>query len=713
MLKFFKNSIQIIFIFIIILMIIVNLFSFGDNLGLVILFLLLILGFSIIVIFLYKKEKLQFRNIKYVLIAFLALGILIRIYLIFNINIILNSDFAFFYEHALGIINGNLPDPYYLSYNGYAYNFAYVLSIIIKVFGKSVTNILLFNLFLQIVTIFIINKISKLIINNETVSLFISVLWFLLPTVIFANLLVSTETLFILLFMISIYFIIKFIENKSLKLNLVNIIFLGICLSITNSIRPLMLVFIIAVIIMVGLNFKNKVQIFSLIIMVGSYFILGQVINRVDELKIGESLKSGAIGWSVYYGSSVDHCGAWNLEDNAYISERIIGNDKTGDKLLVSDAIKRYHDAGIIKTGKLMSCKFKSLWSDNNSTYVFAKTNMASEDSSFNFDKYEIPLKVISDTLVMVILIVVLMTSFLNFSAQNNTSLLIELSIIGYVLSNLIVCLNGRYNFPIYPLLLMLFVNVFKNIKIKDRMLEPVLVKMKKPKVLLIVPAYNEAESITKTCDKILKNKRRYDFVVINDGSTDDTEKIIRKNNYNYINLVNNLGIGGAVQTGYKYALENDYDIAIQFDGDGQHDINYIEKIIKPIQNGEAEFVIGSRFIGEQEGFKSTKFRRLGITILSSLITLLTDETFTDPTSGFRAANRNVINLFAKNYPAEYPEPESINYLIKNKIKIKEVPVKMQERTAGLSSITALKSGYYMINVCLSMIIATMRKEND
>jgi len=217
--------------------------------------------------------------------------------------------------------------------------------------------------------------------------------------------------------------------------------------------------------------------------------------------------------------------------------------------------------------------------------------------------------------------------------------------------------------------------------------------------------------NIENTVNKIIKynrtSKNDINYIVINDGSTDKTEEICRKNNFNVINLINNLGIGGAVQTGYKYAHINNYDVAIQFDGDSQHDENYIDKLVEEIKKG-ADFVIGSRFVEELSEFKSTGTRRLGIKIISFLINLCTKTKVYDPTSGFRAANKKVINEFVNNYPTEYPEPESTVRLITKGMKIKEIPVEMHERKHGVSSIKPLKSIYYMFNVCISIIITSI-----
>lgn len=234
-------------------------------------------------------------------------------------------------------------------------------------------------------------------------------------------------------------------------------------------------------------------------------------------------------------------------------------------------------------------------------------------------------------------------------------------------------------------------------------------------KVLLIVPAYNEEKNILKTYKKIMdynkKNKTDYDVIVINDGSKDETENILIRNNIPHISLIHNLGIGGAVQTGYKYAYENDYDIAVQFDGDGQHDINYVKDIIEPLINRNCDFTIGSRYKDKNVSeFKSTFTRRIGIRLISYIIKLVTHKKVFDTTSGFRACNKAIIREFALEYPTEYPEPITTTELLKKHYKLCEIPVSMNERQAGESSIRAWKNVYYMVNVYLSIIMVGIRR---
>lgn len=223
-------------------------------------------------------------------------------------------------------------------------------------------------------------------------------------------------------------------------------------------------------------------------------------------------------------------------------------------------------------------------------------------------------------------------------------------------------------------------------------------------KCLLIIPAYNEAENIEKVVDNIVQNYPEYDYIIVNDGSKDNTEKICLKNGYCVLNLPINLGIGGAVQTGYCYARDNDYDVAVQIDGDGQHDVGYLAEMIKLIENGQADVVIGSRFV-EKEGFQSSQIRRIGIKFLSGLAKMLTGVRVKDITSGYRAVNRMFINIFAEDYPSDYPEPEAMVIAAVYGGKIREYPVVMRERENGESSITLKKSVYYMIKVTLAMMI--------
>lgn len=226
-------------------------------------------------------------------------------------------------------------------------------------------------------------------------------------------------------------------------------------------------------------------------------------------------------------------------------------------------------------------------------------------------------------------------------------------------------------------------------------------------KLLVIIPAYNEQDNIEKTIQDVKAHMPEADYIVVNDCSSDGTRAILQKIHAAYLDLPFNLGIGGGVQTGYRYALEQGYDIAIQFDGDGQHDASYIKDLIAPIESGQADVAIGSRFV-KNEGFQSSILRRLGIRFLSGLIKLLCGVKVKDVTSGMRAVNREMIEKFSHNYSQDYPEPEAILFSGLVNAKIVEVPVQMRERQGGTSSINVVRSVYYMVKVSIALVITRM-----
>lgn len=226
---------------------------------------------------------------------------------------------------------------------------------------------------------------------------------------------------------------------------------------------------------------------------------------------------------------------------------------------------------------------------------------------------------------------------------------------------------------------------------------------MAEPRVLVIIPAYNEEDNIVATVSNVVA--AGYDYIVVNDGSKDRTLSLCREQGLRVLDLPQNLGIGGAVQAGHKFAQRYGYDIDIQFDGDGQHDAGYLSELVSCVCDG-ADLVIGSRFLEKTEGFKSTFMRRMGKTWLSGFLRLFAGIRVADPTSGFRACNRRAIDLFCASYPIDYPEPESIAVAARRGLSIREIPVVMHERQGGTSSINALASVYYMIKVSLAIAIA-------
>ena len=228
-------------------------------------------------------------------------------------------------------------------------------------------------------------------------------------------------------------------------------------------------------------------------------------------------------------------------------------------------------------------------------------------------------------------------------------------------------------------------------------------------KILVIIPAYNEEGSVGKVVEEVHTHLPQAEVLVVNDGSTDLTSEIAKSKGAIVLDLPFNLGIGGAMQAGYQYANEKGYDIAIQVDGDGQHDPKEIGKLLKALEEKKIDMAIGSRFIGDL-GYKSSTMRRIGISIFSQVISMIVGQRITDPTSGFRASNRKAIQLFASNYPQDYPEPEVVILLHQCHLKMEEVPVGMSERYSGESSITKIRSIYYMVKVLLAIFVDCFKK---
>ena len=227
-------------------------------------------------------------------------------------------------------------------------------------------------------------------------------------------------------------------------------------------------------------------------------------------------------------------------------------------------------------------------------------------------------------------------------------------------------------------------------------------------KKLIIIPAYNERHNLASVILDIQRYAPTFDYIVINDCSTDDTRSLCETEGYRTVHLVQNLGIGGAVQTGYFFAKKYNYDIAVQFDGDGQHDARYLTKMAEKMIEEQADVVIGSRFI-EKEGFQSTRLRQAGIHFLSGLIACIHKRKIFEVTSGLRMVNRRVIDDCCVYYPSDYPEPETLASLIRHHYRIIEVPVTMRTRQEGRSSITPVRSLYYMLKVSLAILVDAMK----
>jgi glycosyltransferase involved in cell wall biosynthesis len=238
------------------------------------------------------------------------------------------------------------------------------------------------------------------------------------------------------------------------------------------------------------------------------------------------------------------------------------------------------------------------------------------------------------------------------------------------------------------------------------RSADPRLVALRR---IAIVPAFNEEDCVSRVIDEIRAFDPELEIVVVDDGSVDRTSAAAAAKGAQVVRLPFNLGIGGAVQTGFRFAFENGFELAVRVDGDGQHDPAELPKLLGPVLAGEADIVVGSRFAG-RGGYRSSRPRRVGITILARVVSLLVRQRVTDPTSGFQALNRHAIALFAADYPHDYPEVEATVMVFKHRLRLTEVPVQMRERVAGRSSIGALASVYYMVKVLLAIVVAMFRR---
>jgi len=227
---------------------------------------------------------------------------------------------------------------------------------------------------------------------------------------------------------------------------------------------------------------------------------------------------------------------------------------------------------------------------------------------------------------------------------------------------------------------------------------------------IAIVPALNEELTVPRVIDELRAFDAGLVIVVVDDGSADRTAEAAAAKGAVVIRLPFNLGIGGAVQTGFRFAFEHDFDVAVRVDGDGQHDPAQLTRILQPVLRGEADIVVGSRFAAGEGGYRSSRSRRVGIRLLAWVVSRIAGQRVTDTTSGFQALNRRGIALFARDYPHDYPEVEATVMVFRHRLRLQEVPVSMRERGGGSSSITALRSIYYMVKVLLALFVGLFRR---
>ena len=573
-------------------------------------------------------------------------------------------------------------------------------------------------LIMGLATIFVVYKTIR-IYTNKYISAF-SCLFFLSAQYIWMDNIILTETPFILLFSLLIYHTFKLPITNSSKDYICIVIFYLLALLIRPNIGIYPLFLIIYLLIKkydIRLMFKQLIIAFIALMIVlvpwtiRNYKIFGKFIPLTYG--VGNPLLLGTYQGTGYpldseldYSLNVDnkmpeemeyYLNNFDYKDNYMARYYLLEKDNLKAKYRIHEWWQK-DKASMIKS------------------YFYIKP-VSLLTSPFYWEEILGIKKPIVSFFLKIELILTVISSVIIIMSKKNINELIFLILVMFsqVALYSYTFVTSRYGITLF-FMRYLIIGLGINACIAKKV-EKIEMKRKKVKnVLIIVPAYNEELNIVKTVNKIIKynkkSKYNIDYIVINDGSYDNTKEICEENKYNTVNLISNLGIGGAVQTGYKYALKNNYDVAIQFDGDGQHDENYIETLIKEIEKGN-NFVIGSRFISNLSKFKSSSTRRFGIKILSILIKICTGQRIYDPTSGFRAADKMIIREFSEKYPTEYPEPESTVYLLKKGYNISEVGAEMHEREFGTSSIKPLKSIYYMFSVCISILITsiTWRKQ--
>lgn len=513
-----KKVAQIILIILLLGILIVNIASLN-----IISFIILIL-FLITIILIPNNIKIKIKENKKILwiIAIIVfISLVLRIILIHKLDYNLTSDFELYFNTAKEILKGNISNKYYLSFNGYVYFFSSILSFIFKIFGESIKVALYFNLVCQIITTYLLYKIISLKHKNNYPFIG-AALWFTLPTVFFNTFLISTENLFMLFFLLTIYLLYKIIDIKEIKVkNYLQFIVLGILVSIANNIRPIMLIFIIALIIYYILTKKRVKEYLCLIITIIMFIISNNYINNLIENKFDTTLKSGALEWSIYFGTNYEICGGWSEEDSIKAFQIL---ENSGSKKLLKESFNRFWTLNNNKKILLGMCKYYRLWSDSNSSYTYFDLV-----TKMDFTKYTVFFDQISKLIVIFILFKIIKNIIYEIKNKKNSHMFLKIFIIGYILANLLIVVNGRYNYILYPLLLIIIIKEGNENQMKEKISKLVNVYKKYGFIGFCkkLRAYIIANYLDKISLEVIFKKRKYKNLIKEILIKNDYERII------------------------------------------------------------------------------------------------------------------------------------------------------------------------------------------
>ena len=436
MINFLKRTIKLILLGLLIVMFIANIINI--NITLLIGSVIVILVFGIIYYILKKKNLLNDKFIIILSLSLLLLGLVIRGYFFFNLKFNLVSDFELYYNTAIEMYKGiKLTQPFYLSFNGYMIIYTSILSFIFKIFGPSINVVIIFQFICQLLTTYILYKLVSLLKNNYLKYILPSI-WFILPTVVEANFLVSTETIFILLFTLTFYYFYKIKnENTFNYKTLLKYVLLGFLISFSNNVRPVMIIFIIALFIDLILNI-NKKKIGYFLVTLLSFLICNKGFTIYNESVIDTKMRSGALEWSLYYGANYNTGGYWCEEDAIYMGS--ILPKKDASSILLKETINRYKDMGITKASVLMAKKYYKLWTATNGHYLF----LLDVTNSKELVNMEDILELVSYLFTLIVLFIIIYDNIKNFKDNNDSLLFVKIFTIGYILANLLVVVNER-----------------------------------------------------------------------------------------------------------------------------------------------------------------------------------------------------------------------------------------------------------------------------